>query len=53
LRGDTVVCPWHAPELRITDGRVKGGPSTFDQPLLDVREGDGKIEVRLARSLHG
>ena len=53
LRGDLVVCPLHASEFRITDGGVKGGPSTFDQLLLDVREGDGRVEVRLARSLHG
>jgi nitrite reductase/ring-hydroxylating ferredoxin subunit/uncharacterized membrane protein len=46
LAGDRVTCPWHASQFRIADGRVKGGPATFGQPLFAVRERDGSVEVK-------
>ena len=32
-----VVCPWHGSRFRLTDGRVMGGPSVYDQPAYEVR----------------
>jgi nitrite reductase/ring-hydroxylating ferredoxin subunit/uncharacterized membrane protein len=52
LEGECVICPWHGSKFRIADGRVRGGPATFDQPALTVREQDGHVEVRLAHPLH-
>lgn len=52
LEGDVVTCPWHGSRFCMRDGRVLGGPATFPQPLLDVRERDGGVEVKLAGPLH-
>ena len=41
-----VRCPWHASEFRLGDGAVMRGPATFPQPVLEVRETDGWLEVR-------
>ena len=46
LKEGSVVCPWHASEFRLEDGRVLNGPSTHDQPRYEVRERDGVIEVK-------
>ena len=46
LNDGSVTCPWHASEFRLEDGRVLNGPSTHDQPRYDVRERDGRIEVK-------
>jgi nitrite reductase/ring-hydroxylating ferredoxin subunit/uncharacterized membrane protein len=46
LNDGSVTCPWHGSEFRLEDGRVLNGPSTHDQPRYEVRERDGKIEVR-------
>ena len=46
LKDGSVVCPWHASEFRLEDGRVLNGPSTHDQPRYEVRERNGRIEVR-------
>jgi len=46
--GDVVTCPWHSSQFRFADGKVIGGPATFDQPLLNVRERGGAVEVKLA-----
>ncbi len=46
LKDGSVVCPWHASEFALEDGRVLNGPSTHDQPSLTVRERDGQIEVK-------
>jgi len=46
LKADSVVCPWHGSEFALADGRVLNGPSTHDQPVLDVRERAGRIEVK-------
>lgn len=52
LDGDVVTCPWHASKFCFADGRVRGGPATFDQPPLTVRERDGIVEVKLTHPLH-
>jgi len=46
LKNGSVVCPWHGSEFALEDGRVLTGPSTHDQPVLEVRERDGRIEVK-------
>jgi nitrite reductase/ring-hydroxylating ferredoxin subunit len=46
LKDGSVVCPWHASEFRLEDGRVLNGPSTHDQPRYEVRERNGQIEVK-------
>ena len=51
LDGDVVTCPWHGSRFCVRDGRVEGGPATFPQPQLAVRERDGKLEVKLAQPL--
>jgi len=52
LEGGVVTCPWHGSRFRLRDGRVIGGPATFDQPRLIVRDTDGRLEVKLAEPLH-
>jgi nitrite reductase/ring-hydroxylating ferredoxin subunit/uncharacterized membrane protein len=52
LDGDVVTCPWHHSRFRFSDGHVVGGPATFDQPPLIVRERGGAVEVKLAHPLH-
>ena len=51
LEGDMVTCPWHASQFSVQDGQVKGAPATFPQARLEVREQDGRVEVRLAEPL--
>lgn len=51
LDQDVVTCPWHGSRFRFADGRVIGGPATFDQPALMVRERGGIVEVKLAYPL--
>ena len=50
--GQVVECPWHYSRFRFEDARVVGGPATFDQPPLFVRERGGIVEVKLAHPLH-
>lgn len=52
LDGDVVTCPWHGSRFNCTDGRVLDGPATFDQPLLQVRERGGVVEVKLHHPVH-
>jgi len=46
LKDGSVVCPWHGSEFALDDGHIINGPATESQPVLDIREADGKIEVR-------
>ena len=46
LHDGSVTCPWHGSTFRLEDGRVLNGPSTHDQPRYQVREKNGKIEVK-------
>ncbi|HEV2813518.1 MAG TPA: Rieske (2Fe-2S) protein [Solirubrobacteraceae bacterium] len=41
-----VTCPWHGSRFRLSDGAVEQGPATGPQPPFDVRERDGRLEVR-------
>jgi nitrite reductase/ring-hydroxylating ferredoxin subunit len=50
--GEVVECPWHYSRFRFDDGHVVGGPATFDQPALIVRERGGVVEVKLAHPIH-
>jgi nitrite reductase/ring-hydroxylating ferredoxin subunit/uncharacterized membrane protein len=44
-------CPWHASRFRLADGRVVRGPAVYDQPVYEIRAGDGGgFEVRRAAS---
>jgi nitrite reductase/ring-hydroxylating ferredoxin subunit/uncharacterized membrane protein len=45
LKDGSVVCPWHASEFALADGKVLNGPATHDQPCFRVRERKGQIEV--------
>jgi nitrite reductase/ring-hydroxylating ferredoxin subunit/uncharacterized membrane protein len=44
--GPTVTCPWHLSTFDVTDGAVLRGPASAPQPVYEVREHEGKIEVR-------
>lgn len=41
-----VVCPWHGSRFDLADGSVRRGPASVPQPAYDVRERDGRVEVR-------
>jgi nitrite reductase/ring-hydroxylating ferredoxin subunit/uncharacterized membrane protein len=41
-----VTCPWHLSIFSLEDGSVIRGPATAPQPTYQVRERDGKIEIR-------
>ncbi len=47
LNGDTLTCPWHGSQFRITDGDVLRGPT--EKPLktytVTVKDGSVFIEV--------
>ncbi|HET6958317.1 MAG TPA: Rieske (2Fe-2S) protein [Vicinamibacterales bacterium] len=46
LKDGSVVCPWHGSEFALDDGHVVNGPATVNQPTLDVRERNGRIEIK-------
>lgn len=52
LQGDVVVCPWHQSRFCLRDGRAVGGPATFAQPVMEVREEPGVVAVRPRAPLH-
>lgn len=41
-----VVCPWHGSTFRLADGAVVHGPAASDQPLVQTRVVDGRVQVR-------
>lgn len=41
-----VECPWHGSRFELSDGTVAQGPATRPQPRYEVREVDGRIQVR-------
>jgi nitrite reductase/ring-hydroxylating ferredoxin subunit/uncharacterized membrane protein len=43
-----VECPWHGSRFALRDGSVERGPATAPEPVYEVRERDGAIEVRAA-----
>lgn len=46
LEGTSVRCPWHGSRFCLENGSVLDGPATFPVRTFEVRERDGKIEVR-------
>lgn len=42
-----VVCPWHGSTFSLADGSVRRGPATAPAPVFDVRELEGRLQVRL------
>jgi nitrite reductase/ring-hydroxylating ferredoxin subunit/uncharacterized membrane protein len=45
--GESVVCACHGSRFSVRDGSVEHGPATAPQPVFEVRESGGQIEVRL------
>jgi nitrite reductase/ring-hydroxylating ferredoxin subunit/uncharacterized membrane protein len=43
-----VQCPWHASIFRFEDGAIERGPATAEQPVLEARINEGKVELRAA-----
>ncbi len=41
-----LVCPWHGSRFSLVDGSVEQGPATRPQPVYEVRESAGRLEVR-------
>jgi nitrite reductase/ring-hydroxylating ferredoxin subunit/uncharacterized membrane protein len=52
LENGAVTCPWHGSVFDVCTGAVRGGPATFDEPQLVVREVDGRVSVKPAVPLH-
>lgn len=46
VEGESIVCPCHGSRFSLHDGRVEHGPATSPQPAYDVREREGKIEIK-------
>jgi nitrite reductase/ring-hydroxylating ferredoxin subunit/uncharacterized membrane protein len=43
-----ITCPWHGSTFRVRDGQVRRGPTTYPQPVLQVRvDPDGSVQARL------
>jgi nitrite reductase/ring-hydroxylating ferredoxin subunit/uncharacterized membrane protein len=47
IERETVTCACHGSRFSLRDGSVERGPATTGQPAYDVREREGRIEVRL------
>lgn len=47
ISGDTVTCQCHGSQFALRDGALRRGPATTDQPAYEVRQSDGRVEVRL------
>lgn len=46
LEGDVITCSCHGSKFDVRDGSLLHGPATVGQPAFDVRETDGRVEVR-------
>jgi nitrite reductase/ring-hydroxylating ferredoxin subunit/uncharacterized membrane protein len=46
LKGDTIICPWHASQFRLADGRVLHGPAGTRQIRYEARIDAGQVEVK-------
>jgi nitrite reductase/ring-hydroxylating ferredoxin subunit len=47
---DCIECPWHGSRFRLGDGALVRGPSATPLPAFEVRERDGRVEVRRSRA---
>ena len=36
-----IECPWHQSRFELATGRRKQGPTTYDQPIYEVRAAEG------------
>ncbi|MEA2422035.1 MAG: hypothetical protein QOF55_1134 [Thermoleophilaceae bacterium] len=45
--GETIECGCHGSRFSLRDGSVERGPATAGQPAYEVRERDGKVEIKL------
>jgi nitrite reductase/ring-hydroxylating ferredoxin subunit len=45
--GETIECGCHGSRFSLRDGSVQRGPATAGQPAYEVRERDGKVEIKL------
>jgi nitrite reductase/ring-hydroxylating ferredoxin subunit len=52
LEKGRVTCPRHGSIIDVGTGSVKGGPATFGQPQLVIREADGRVSAKPAIPLH-
>jgi nitrite reductase/ring-hydroxylating ferredoxin subunit len=50
VTGDEIECTCHGSRFRLEDGALLRGPATRPQPAFDVRERDGKLELRARHS---
>jgi nitrite reductase/ring-hydroxylating ferredoxin subunit/uncharacterized membrane protein len=46
--GEAIECGCHGSRFSLRDGSVQRGPATAGQPAYEVRERDGKVEIKLA-----
>ncbi|CUU60504.1 Ferredoxin subunit of nitrite reductase or a ring-hydroxylating dioxygenase [Parafrankia irregularis] len=44
--GGCVRCPWHGSRFELESGEVVRGPATRPQPLYEVREIAGRVQIR-------
>ena len=44
---ETIECGCHGSRFSLRDGSVQRGPATVGQPAYEVRERDGKVEIRV------
>ena len=47
IDGDVVECVCHGSRFRLADGGIERGPATGPQPAFEVREREGRVELRL------
>ena len=47
LDGEVVECGCHGSRFSLRDGSIERGPATSPQPAYEVREQDGKVEIKL------
>jgi nitrite reductase/ring-hydroxylating ferredoxin subunit/uncharacterized membrane protein len=41
-----IQCPWHGSRFRLSDGAAQRGPTVYDQPAYEIREGEHGLEAR-------
>lgn len=46
IEGEEVVCACHGSRFGLADGSLRRGPASAPQPAFEVREREGRIEVR-------